>query len=149
MASSLAAMEYSELHVLYIWEHSPADHHRLSSELPEEVRRSIERKAEVAALEDVVKLTVSVLGEPLSAKPVALHGDVEDEVLEYLNAEAAGLLVTEGSPGSPLMNAVIGNRSLRLLNQAACSVLVSRPGDRWATLSDWPDVPEPDYRQTV
>lgn len=129
MASSLAKREGAELDILYVWDYDGTDSLRLSSEVHDETRHEIYQTYRYQALEKVVDLTRYVLGEPFEGQPVVDQGDVEDGILGYVQKQNADLLVTEGSPGSPLMNAILGNRSLRILNQANCSVLLSRPAD--------------------
>ncbi|MDV7340496.1 universal stress protein [Terasakiella sp. A23] len=127
MASSLAKREGAALDILFAWEFEGTERDMLLSELPDEVRFNVSQEAHYQALEKVVTLTKQVLGEPLVGTPIAKHGDMEDVVIDYLKESTADLLVTEGSPGNPLVNAIVGNRTLRLINQAHCSVLISRP----------------------
>ncbi|SCA56563.1 hypothetical protein MTBPR1_210015 [Candidatus Terasakiella magnetica] len=134
MASSLAKRENAVLDVLYVWNFGVSDEQRLTSEMHEDARLELFQLYRYTALEEVVNVTKHVLGEPFNATPVVRQGDVEDCILDYVSETSADLLVTEGSAGSPIMNALLGNRSLRILNQANCSVLVSRPRDY---LDEW------------
>lgn len=134
MASSLAEREQADLDVLYIWDYAKSDLQRLSSEVHDDTKLELFEKYRYQALEKAVHVTKHVLGEPFKAKPTVRQGDVEDCILDYVRDTCADLLVTEGSAGSPIMNAILGNRSLRILNQANCSVLVSRPSDY---LDEW------------
>ena len=127
LGASLAEMEMAELKVLYVWNYAQEEKERLSSELPDEVRQDIYEKNHFSALSDLVKLVTHVLGEPMTAKPVARLGNVEDSIFEYLEETSADILVSEGTPTSPLMDAIMFNRGLHILNNAKCCVLVSRP----------------------
>lgn len=127
MAASLAEREGADLEVLYAWEFSKEDKDRLLSELPDHVRHDISQKAHFKAQEALVGVNRAILGKDNKAKAVVRYGDMEDAILDYLKDSGADLLVTEGSPGNPLVNAFMGNRTLRLLNHSHCSVLISRP----------------------
>ncbi len=127
MASSLATRENASLDILYAWQFEGSERDMLLSELPDEVRFNMSQDAHYHALEQVVQLCRHVLGDPLKATPIAKHGDMEDVVIDYLKDSQADLLVTEGSAGNPLVNAIVGNRTLRVINQAQCAVLISRP----------------------
>ena len=127
MASSLAERENADLEVLYAWEFGPQDKERLLSELPDHVRYDISQNAHYEAMEQLHGVTRRILGKNNTARAVVRYGDMEDAILDYVKKSNADLLVTEGSAGNPLINAFLGNRTLRVLNQAQCSVLMSRP----------------------
>jgi len=127
LGKSLADMEMAELKVLYVWDYDPQTKNQLSSEIPDDVRVGIYEGGRYQALAEVVKLITHVLGEPMSAKPVVRQGNVEDEIAAYIDEVSADILVSEGTPTSPLMDAVMGNRGLYILNNTKCCVLVSRP----------------------
>lgn len=127
MSASLAQREGADLHVLYVWDYDQETYKRLQSELPDSIRNGLEKEGRFKALQQVIDLSTHVLGSPLRLTPVVKQGDVEDEILKYVEDKQANLLVTEGTNASPLINAIVGNRNLRLLNRAECSVMVSRP----------------------
>ncbi len=127
LGASLAEMEMADFKILYVWDYEPKVKERLSSEIPDDVRQSLFEEARYKALEDLVKLASHVLGDPMKAIPVVKQGDVEEGIYDYLEEVSADMLVSEGTPTSPLMDALVGNRGLHILNHAQCSVLVSRP----------------------
>ncbi|NVK19991.1 MAG: universal stress protein [Methylocystaceae bacterium] len=127
MAASLAEREGADLDVLYAWEFSKEDKERLLSELPDHVRYDISQNAHFKAQDALIAVKHAILGSDHKSRAVVRYGDMEDAVLDYLKQSGADLLVSEGLPGNPLVNAFMGNRTLRLLNQSNCSVLISRP----------------------
>jgi nucleotide-binding universal stress UspA family protein len=141
LGNSLAEMEMAELKVLYVWDYDSETKLTLANELDEawdptcdpkefisdENRQKLYESGHYEALAVLIKLINAVFGESINVTPLVKHGDVEDAIMECIEETSADILVSEGIPKNPLMDAVMGNKGLQILNNARCCVLVARP----------------------
>lgn len=126
MASSLAASERAELHVVYAWDFAGAERDRMDNGLsPGEYTERL-KMAHLEHLNQLVTLGRHVLGDPLTFIPVVQRGDAVSVVLNYVETEKADVLVTDGKVGDPFMSAFVSTKATKFLGQAACSVLFAK-----------------------
>ena len=127
MASSLAAQERAEFHVIYAWDFDGAERERMDNGLsPSEYSERI-NLAHMEHLNELVTLGRHILGDPIKFVPVVKRGAATDVVLDYVKTEKADILVTDGKVGDPFMSAFVSTKATKFLGQAQCSVLFAKP----------------------
>lgn len=127
IGSSLAALEEAEFHVVYAWNYADTERDMMTSELPPGKHDELSSIARLHHLDQVNTLIRHVLGKIGGCMARPIRGHPRDVVLDYVEQHGADLLVADGKIYGPIKSALIENTATQLLQQSACSVLLTRP----------------------